>query len=43
MDDYLDQLLQYKIEIWILALSYKVAYIFYNKWSIDKMVFWEGG
>lgn len=35
MADYLDQLLQYKIETWILALPYKVAYTFYNKQSID--------
>lgn len=40
--DYLDQLLQYKIEIWILDLSYKVAYIFYNKQSVDKIVLFGG-
>jgi len=42
IDDYLDQLLQCRIETCILALSYKFAYIFYNQHSIEKIVLFCG-
>lgn len=35
---WLDQLLQYKIETWILDLTYRVGYTIYNKQLLDKMV-----
>lgn len=35
---WLDQLLQYKIETWILDLSDRAGYTIYNKQLLDKMV-----